>query len=1120
MGVDELLQEIEPLTYRARCERLAACREQAPELLETLRYGDHYERSLALFIAGATRDEASLAHIARAMRDPDSDLAVTAINLAARHGLGPDTFDLDDAPQAFRDATYRAIRKWQRTDLAEHLLDRVLERWGQAEAAKLLPACTEATVRERIDGLAHVVPNWKALGRAHPAAVLDHAERHLPDLPEYLLNHWWWWHAAGIGAAARHDPARVVTLLERHWKTTALPQGLVRHVAFLLDAEPDRMWSLLLSNDHKDALARLLDRRAVRDRVARLDDDPIARIGHALADQRGQLLRAFPPSRRAHVFDLAVGDRDRSTAEVFAYTMELMPHALRAREARRMLGLRRITDHPGRRWETTAYLPFDEAEPVLRELTRRPDADERATGYRLLFACAGRTRDPDVLTRLLDTTDRLRNEQDPVRVQALGALANVPPGMFRAEHGDALTRLTTDALNARDCSHQTRAQLQNLAARVCHQGAARLDERLLHTGLGIVDRLSVNLGYLHLARLDTVLRRGREHDLIDVLAERLAAGTRTGDHRLALTLAASLRRRAYELTPLQDALEAAVFHAKDETTICAALSFWLASPRTRADRVGRLVTADRSAYAMPEVFETVARERLDLLPDALSGRRVKGRFPQRRNTNIPYVSPTWMRRWTTGHRAAYLRLLHAFADDPAMADLDRAHIVRLIGEVPGTGTDELRRHLDSDDALLRRAALTAVPWTSAPQQVFAPLLEHAGGDDAHVATYAATRAARYVEPSRLGGLLAPVLADGKITARKEALRILLHTGAPDAMERIAAAWELPGQHRDVRAAIVSAARQRLDHPVAARILDQAADGPRDLARFVVGASPLAMEERFRDRYADLVLRVARSDDVELREIAIPSLPQWTPWAADAPALLAAYLTDLDRTDTWKHALSALVACVSAGTGTDALSQAAATLAAAADDGPEAEAERDLPARQRLQALVMAARQRFGDDRDGGERVARALHDHLPEPLASILIAGTMRWDSPDTAQTVDALADRPMGGVLAVRDVAEALVEGPFVTDGQHFIGLFSGYAVVEGVGYPEPEEVLPHAVRLAARGDLTGGLFACALAFHHGHRGTSGGWAAGWRALLRDLRAHPHPEVAYAARNVRTAME
>ncbi|MWK32680.1 hypothetical protein GEV43_00395 [Actinomadura sp. J1-007] len=93
MRADELLTEIEPLAYRERCGRLAGLRRSAGDpalagLLDELAARGHYERSLALFVAAAVRDEASRAHVARAMRDPDARLAAEAIALAARFGLG------------------------------------------------------------------------------------------------------------------------------------------------------------------------------------------------------------------------------------------------------------------------------------------------------------------------------------------------------------------------------------------------------------------------------------------------------------------------------------------------------------------------------------------------------------------------------------------------------------------------------------------------------------------------------------------------------------------------------------------------------------------------------------------------------------------------------------------------------------------------------------------------------------------------------------------------------------------------------------------------------------------------------------------------------------------------
>jgi hypothetical protein len=69
-----------------------------------------------------------------------------------------------------------------------------------------------------------------------------------------------------------------------------------------------------------------------------------------------------------------------------------------------------------------------------------------------------------------------------------------------------------------------------------------------------------------------------------------------------------------------------------------------------------------------------------------------------------------------------------------------------------------------------------------------------------------------------------------------------------------------------------------------------------------------------------------------------------------------------------------------------------------------------------------------------------------------------------------------------------------------------------ETLTWVEPERVLPHALRLAARGDLAGGLLCCALIER-----CSWGWPESWRDLLDRLRAHPQPDVAYRAHEIYT---
>ncbi|MGP4023302.1 hypothetical protein [Actinomadura sp. 3N407] len=1114
MRVEDLLTEIEPLPFKARCRRLADLRRLAGDpalaaLLDGLAGRGHYERSLALFVAAAVRDEASLAHMVSATRDPDAELACQAIRLAVRHGAGPEPFaaGLADAPAAVRAALYDAVRTWRRGDLAEALIGRVAERWGEREAATLLPTCGPDVVAERIDALGHAVANWTSLGRSHPDAMLGYAERSLAELPEGMRDSWWFRHAPGVAAALRHDPGRVVGLLERHCATRSLPHALHPAVGALLDAEPRRMLRLLLSEPHRGDLRVLLYRRSVRDRLARLGDAGLAEVARAVREDEGALrllLGAFPPSRREAVFEAAMGGVDRGAAEPGEELLEVLPRAVRFREARRMMGLRKVTETPARMWAVAAFLPYEEALPVLGEVTRRADADERGAGYALLIRCAGRSGDPATLAAALESLGRLRNEQDPVRYRALNALASVPEGLLRGEHAAALGRLTDDALNARDLSHLTRHELGRVASALCRQGAVRDDAGLMVSGLELVERLVGSTGAFFFGELDHALRRGQEHRLAETLAPHLEAGARRDDHRLTLLLVQALRRRAHRVPILQDALEAAL-DARDDGVLTQAITLWLAAPGTRAERAGRVVDRDPSAVAVPAVLAAIARERTDLLHLVLAEDTPAGRFHRPGVTYVARIEPVWMRRWTSRQRDGYRALLERVAADEEAPATDRAGAVSAMARIPGTDAARLRPYFGADDPYVRRVALTALPWTASPQDVLPDLLAHADSDDAHVAVYAAARAARFIPPSALSAMLRPVLADGKITAQKEAVRILLHNRVPDALDIVAAAWDDPGRHRDVRAAIASAVRDHLDEPVARRILAEAAEGPRDLARQVLGTPPTYVEERFRGRYAALVLRVARSADPEAREAALPAVATWAPWAPDAPAVLAALVTDLGETRAWRAALHALVRCVAAGIGAAELGAAAAELAAAPAE-PDAEAERDLPAFQRLTALTWTVRDLATRRRTLGERAVRAVDGHLPEPLASRLAAATLRWDDPGAADAIDALAGRCAGrGVLAVQDVAEALATGS------------SPVSSLTGLGLPDPAETHPHAARLAARGDLAGGLFACALTRAHGPRA---GWSGDWRGLLRGLRAHTEPDVAFTARRIHTADE
>ena len=1116
----ELLAEVEPLSYQARCARLASLRDRAgtPELAELLaelgRRGP-YERSLALLAAAATRDPASLAHIAGAMRDEDAAIAAQAVGLTVRLGAAGATELaglVDDAPAELRARLYRAIRTYQRTDLAESLIRSVGERWGAAEAVALLPVCGEATVRALLPELAHAVSNWGALGRAHPGPLLDHAERDLAQLPSGQRWSWWTMHSAALAAASGHDPARVIGLLEDYWDQPGLNGTLVRRFSRLVASDPERMTDLLLGSMGRQELRRVLSVRGVRDRLVRLlTEDRLAGVLRAVREDTvvlALMLKTLPPSRRAAAFDAAMEGIDLSTRELEPQLLEVLPAAVREREATRMLGLRRVAEDPWRTLEVSAFLPYGQAAERLREATRRADAEERGRGYELLIACAGRTRDPQVLGDLL-TTDlaRLRNEQDPVRARALDALTKVPKGLLRAEHTAAFTRLIEDALNARDMSFATGNALARLVSTAFQLGAVRGDQDMTLFAIEAMRTLTRHGGGQPMIHgLDRLLRRGQEHELVRSLAPELEKDVARDEFRLTLSLVNALGRRAYGVPELQDALSSALL-ASREGVVRMAIDHWLAPPRTRAERVALILELDRSAIVLQNVFRTVATVRSDLLWPVLSGTPQEGRFWRHLITYVPLAHRDWTRQWTAAQRAAYLTLLRRAADDGSARETERADAVRMIGNVAGVPADELRPYLRSKNALIRRSAMTAVVWTASPQRVLGELLAEAGGDDAHVALYAVTRAARFTPPSTLPGALAPVLADGKVTARKEAVRLLAHHRSPGADQILAREWDREGQHRDVRAAIASVARQRLDLPNSERILTEAVEGPRDLARQVLGERPLLVEPHHRARYAALVVRAARSADPEVRAEALNRLAQWVPWSPEAMDTLARQTADLAETVTWRNALNGLVTSALSGP-VDALRDAVASLVATTEPA-DAEAERDLPIAQRLDALVEALTAAAAPNRDQAAPALAAVDGLLPEPLGAILAAGTLAWDD---AVNLDTLLDRPVTGTAALMAVAEALAK-PLALDEMQRYGLSLGSfdAAVD------PQTVLPGARRAVARADLPGGIVAAALV---GTCGPRAGWSEPWRDLLRGLRSHPHPDVVFLARQVHTAGE
>ncbi|MFG1761647.1 hypothetical protein ACGFID_28925 [Micromonospora echinofusca] len=1106
-----LLGELDALTHRERMVALArrarelAATGELPEILADLRGGEAYHRFLAVTAAGIVGDRAA---VRAALGDPRPTIRAVAVKAGLRAGwlAGDDLHALvGDASADLRHLVYRSLRHLRQPTVADELVDGVLGRFGAAEAVALLPACGADTVRRLLPVVEHALPDSVRLARRHGDVVLDHAESTLPDIHPADRDRWWSTHGPRVLVAGARRPERALALLERYAPTGHLPGDLASYGP-LAAAAPRRVLALLTAVSRADWVGYQWLPPALLRRLVRLPQADLVLLGRRVRGRNNsleRLLGALPPARRGELHDAVFADVETASRIPDAPLMEVLPHAWREREARRVLTLDDVRHDEAQVRSWSALLPWPTASAVLTPALRAADARDRAVAYQLLLAAARRSRDPVAAAEALARLDRLRNEQDPVRAVALAELANLAP-LLRADAVEMLTRITVDATTTRDASTRTLAALGTLAARVLGH---HVDEpALLRWALDTLDRLFGGHRLPPLGRLDETLRRGQEELVFARLRGWVEAGMARGRFAALFAVTRALGRRAWGLPELQELLRRATAPGTVAPVVREAVELWLADPRTRTQRVAYVLRSDASTITFPTVWRTVSARRTDLL-DRVLRHPPKGAFLTAGTRWIP-GPPVHAERWLPRQQEAFVRLQARLAADAGTPLHHRAAAVRAAAPVSDPGRELVLRHVDSPNVTLAEAALAALPWTDRPEEALPLLLSHADDERARVALYAAGRVARFTRPA---GLVAPLsavaLGRGRVTSRKQALRLLGRFGPPAAMAVLVSAWQQPDQHRDVRAAIVAAARQRLHAPESWPILEQAVVGSREESLTVLATPPDAVAAPDRPRYAALVARACASTDREVSRLARPRLVHWLPWAPDLTGLVAAALADPGERHDWQS-VRPLVDAVLRHPGRperEAPTIALRALVRADDADPDPGGPgADRPARRRIDAIVAEASSVWASDPRMDPAPWRRMADELGGHRAYGAQAGTLLTGLLPLADTTsDQLSDEILG-------IARLVAGRPALA--ARLAGLLGRRTASPKT--LDAEAVLAAAHVLAARGEATTGLFAVALAV----AGRAYGWSAPWRDLLRLLREHPVADVRDAAFDISMA--
>jgi hypothetical protein len=981
--VDKLMRRLDRLDHNERLldltEHLRKLSDpDAQALGQALAQGDVHRRWLALHVAAFRRDaDAAVA----ALEDPSLMVRRYAAQLAGRlaQSLPADLLDRIDADTLGRLAG-QVVRR-RRQALAQALCEGLIARERLAEAAQLLPACPPEWIAAQLDVVAWPDGAWLRLAKHRPDLLCARIDRQLAEaergeqvFARYGYEVW--------ARLCELHPQRVAGWIDRYLTSDEFPYALAFGFARLCVTLPDRMVAYLAARPQW--LARVGIPSALVNRARALDDDLLAPLCRVLAQTQptllGSLLSRLPFPRRAELFSRATAELELERIEWPLSLLAVLPRSLADREAVRMLGLQRAAADGSWRRQLLGHRAIANAREQLVQECQSAQAEERGEALAALVSASARASTG--LGETLAYLRRIKNEQDPVRLAAITALASVPGHRF--DDPAALDLVISPIFDARDTSWATRQKTAQLAHNLLIAHARVPTSAPFALGLSLLERLAGQQGTPDLPRLDRNLPRGAEQAIVAALLPWVRAAQTRQEDLHAFRLWAALGKRAWRVPELSTLIANIIWHGRKSNAGFAA-ALWVQDPATRDERVRELVRKDRSALYLQPVLTHCVHRRQTLLSERMAHKAPRGRFHDGKVVLVPTVQRGF-HRWPTELQREYLDLIRAAEAVPQQFMTTRARLVSMRAQVPLTVVGDLADALASKDVGVQEAALGALVWVDAPEPGLPILLEHLDGDRARVAMYAMPRLARLLPRARMVDALAELLTRPqiKITVHKEALRLLGMLATPRAIELLRDTWTR-ALHRDVRIAALHAARSVLWAREGWVILASAAsDESPDVARALVEVPIVTIAERHRVAYLELMLAAAAHPSPVVRASLFVSLGHRWSWVDPLAAVrVAARVVErLDPLDPWAAAARIVAGGASSEATHGIIESLLETLAAAAERELAPAGEHDRLAHRRFVVLI-----------DALERERHPTSVRLLETLAAKLLARQDWWSA-------------------------------------------------------------------------------------------------------------------------------